>query len=36
LNACTPIIAKRSQKNPIRKDTLTSRGAAFFKLFRII
>jgi hypothetical protein len=31
-----PTIANKSQKNPIRKATWTSKGAAFFKLRRII
>lgn len=35
LKAWIPMMAKSSQKNPMRKPTLTSIGAAFFKLLRI-
>lgn len=35
LKVWTPMMAKRSQKNPIKKATLTNRGAAFFKLLKI-
>ena len=30
------MIAKRSQKNPIRNETLIRRGVAFFRLLRMI
>jgi hypothetical protein len=35
LKLCTPIMENSSQKNPIRKATLTNNGAAFFKLRRM-
>jgi hypothetical protein len=36
LKLWTPMMANSSQKNIIRNATLTSRGAAFFKLLRMI
>jgi hypothetical protein len=36
LKLCMPMMANRSQKKPIRNATRTRRGAAFFKLLRII
>ena len=35
LKLCTPTIENRSQKKPIKNATLTSKGAAFFKLRRM-
>ena len=36
LKLCTPMIAKSSQKKPMRKATRMRSGVAFFRLLRII